>query len=420
MALDPVHFDGIKHLSTRINSDYDTSEQNDYAERLWKLLDPLLIEGEKVFEPVEDLKRLRADPEDSALSSDQYPTQHGIDSGTLNPRVMDNGLIIDVAHAAAGSVPGDLDLHRQRTVIASVYSGDSTAIFDEDWISFDMNSSRGRVVQVPGDLKRRIRDAVHSYALYLAESIHALRTFDKAEDLVILDGPLYPKNLLNHLETKNSRLERSNLTEKVLDNYLELTRRSVESDIPLLGFVKNVGSRTLVKGINESDGMAPCPWSNDDALLRRVLDGEGHGDNDDLFFTNWFRDGLPPVNGDPSVLDTGTEAPESGGKLLEGDDFEPMDLSPCCFFIRDPRRDRLFKVEALRYFVEDATVREKITKQVLKEVANDGVPRCVAKADELARIPVDQKKGLIDELETTMGTRENKGYDRERWGLGTE
>ncbi|MDY6779237.1 MAG: DNA double-strand break repair nuclease NurA, partial [Halobacteria archaeon] len=199
MTLDPVHFDGISSLARRIRTDYDDSEQTEVADDLWEYLDPLYASedhDEKAFYPVESLSRRHVSVEDIALADDEFETQHGLDSGTLNPCTFSNGLVLDLAHAAMASVPSDLELHRKRTLVSAVHSSDPTVLLDDNWLAFDDDHSQGRVVQTSSDLQNHEREAVHAYALYLAESCHLLENLDAVDDILFLDGPIYPKGVI--------------------------------------------------------------------------------------------------------------------------------------------------------------------------------------------------------------------------------
>lgn len=396
MTLDPVHFDGIDALATRIHSDYDDSTHQQNAEDLWTYLDPLRDDGE-VFYPVDELQRRRVDPQDIALTNDAYPTQHAVDSGTLNPRAFTNGLVVDVAHAAIAAVPSDLDLHRSRTLVSAVYSSDSTALLDDGWLSFDDDNSRGRVVQVSSDLERHEREAVHAYALHLSESTHLLQHLDAATDLLFLDGPLYPKGVVRWITEGEPIVRDSRNTREVVSNYTEAVDTMLSRDVPVIGFVKNMSGRQVVRRLRRK---GVCPWSTDAAFFKQVLSGE-----DGLTCTNWF---VSRFDVDRTVLSSEADwVPERN--------HDPEDYLPAHLYVHDARNDLMYKAEAPLGFVRDDAERDRLTRQVLKEVAIDGVPRAVRKADELARITRGQKESLVERLESRLGVREDRSYDDERW-----
>ncbi len=87
------------------------------------------------------------------------------------------------------------------------------------------------------------------------------------------------------------------------------------------------------------------------------------------------------------------------------------------FVVYDPREDLLFRVEAPRAFTDDAERRERLTRQVLQEVAlRRGPPLAVEKADELARISREEKAGLTETLERELAAGRARTYDEKRWG----
>ncbi len=87
------------------------------------------------------------------------------------------------------------------------------------------------------------------------------------------------------------------------------------------------------------------------------------------------------------------------------------------FVVYDPREELLFRVEAPRAFTDDPETRERLTRQVLQDVAlQRGPPLAIAKADELARINRDEKAGLTDALERELSAERTRTYDEARWG----
>ena len=233
MTLDPVHFEGIAQLAGRIQSGVDTSDHGEFAETVWaEFLDPLYKDGTPILEPLGEQRRRLIDIEDAALMDPRFPTQHGLDSGTINPTTFKNGLVIDVAQAAMASVPSDLGLHRARSVVSTVHSNDATvAVGEDEWSMFDRGYSRGRIMQAPR-VDRYEQTVVHALALYLAESHHAALQAEMVDDLLILDGPIYPTGLLKWTDqdpTLADLLVEDERPRDVVQNYLDL---SLERDLP--------------------------------------------------------------------------------------------------------------------------------------------------------------------------------------------
>jgi len=93
--------------------------------------------------------RMLVDVQDAALQEPPFPTQHGLDSGTINPTTFKNGIVLDVAQAAMASVPSDLDLHRGRTIVMTAHSNDVSVALGEEWTMQDEGYARERILQVP-------------------------------------------------------------------------------------------------------------------------------------------------------------------------------------------------------------------------------------------------------------------------------
>jgi len=412
VTLDPVHFDGIVRMAERIRPGVDQGEGVEFAETVWgSFLDPLWHDDVRVIEPLGELRRRRIDVEDAALQSDPFPTRHGLDSGTINPTTFKNGVVIDVAQAAMSAIPSDLELHRGRTLVMSVHSNDVGASFDEaDWHPDDEGYTRHRVIQVPR-VDRFEQQVVHVLALYLAESEHALSNADLVEDLLVLDGPLYPKGLLEW-QGRESGLEQLLTVEArprdVVANYLRLVERFVERGVPLCGFVKTPSARTITRAIRSSQGNAP--WVNDTAFFKAILDPGRDGDRptDVLTATNWFVS-----RGGPDWIVS------AGGDALGLErNLDPADYEVAFCVVYDPRADHLFRVEAPLAVARDAETRERLLMQVLQGVAIEaGPPPAVAKADELARISRDEKAALGRALERALESERERDYDTSRWGV---
>ncbi|WP_049928738.1 DNA double-strand break repair nuclease NurA [Halopiger goleimassiliensis] len=421
MTLDPVHYDGIAALAARIDPGADDRDRRSLAETVWaEFLDPLEADGTAILEPVDEQARRLVDCEAVALRDREFPTVHGLDAGTINPTTFKNGLVIDVAQAAMSATPSDLDLHRSRTVVMTVHSDDETAhVQDDGWGKFDRGKSRRRAIEV-GDVDRFAEGVVHALALYLAESEHALEHAERVEDLLVLDGPLYPRGLLRwadlHPDLADFLLEDPRPT-TVLENYVRLVERFVERDVPLLGFVKNPATRLLTRTLKGNrDVDVGVPWGDDAAFFTRLLERGEYVDDVEgtrweretsaLTYTNWFhsRGGVD-------------EPLSAAGDALGVERRLPLENYEVTFFvIYDPRDDLLYRVEAPYAFTRDPERRERLAMQVLQEVAvAHGPPTIVEKADELARISRSEKASLRERLETQFETTRKRTYDGLRW-----
>ncbi|GGN07303.1 DNA double-strand break repair nuclease NurA [Halarchaeum nitratireducens] len=414
MTLDPVHFAGIPELVRGVGGDVDEAEHRADAEAVWETyFDPLYDDG-AVLRPIGDQGRYLADLTEAGASDPAFDAVHGLDSGTINPRAFKNGLVLDVAQAALGADPGNTALHRERTVIATVHARDRTVTLPEfeetPWTRQDEGHWRGKAIEAP-HVERHERAVVHALSLYLAESEHAHEHFEAVSDFLLLDGPLYPKVVTNWLDRDEELATlpaEDGLTRRVIRNYLGLVERAVETDTVLGGFVKNVSARGVVRAL---DAKTHAPWLDDAELFGQLLerrDDAGERVTDDLAYTNWFLS-RAGYDREFSTL----------GERLDLDlelDAEAYEVAFCV--LHDPRTDTVYKAELPRIFAEDEATRERVTDQLVRDVAAaGGPPAAVGRADELARISVREKRHLVDAMADAMDTEPREGYDVDRWGI---
>ncbi|MFB6096925.1 MAG: DNA double-strand break repair nuclease NurA, partial [Haloferacaceae archaeon] len=408
MTLDPVHVDGIARLASAIAADVDDGDHADLAETAWGWLDPLRRDGATVLEPLGE-QRLRAvGVDDVALAASPFETAHGLDSGTINPTTFKNGLVLDVAQAAMAAVPSDLDLHRSRSLVATVHTNDVTTDHDHDWTAYDEGFSRRRVLHAPR-VNRFAEGVVHALSLYLAESEHALEHADAVTDLLLLDGPIYPKELLNwqDRDPELSDLAREAKPRSVLENYVRLVERFVERDVPLAGFVKNPSAKVITRTLRETG--VEAPWADDTGLFTRLLERreDGQRREDQLTFTSWF---VSRGGADRTLA-------ADGDALGVERRLDPGAYEVTFFVVYDPRRDVCYKVEAPHAVTREAETREALTAHVLRDVAaTRGPPEAVAKADELARVGAAEKAALRRKFEERFDSESVRTYDDVRWG----
>jgi hypothetical protein len=406
VTLDPVHVEGIADLASAIARTVDDTDHPDLARTVWEEYLPLYDDG-PVVDPVGE-KRLRsADIEDAALSDPPFATVHGVDSGTINPTTFQNGLVIDVAQAAMASVPSDLDLHRSRHLVATVHASDTTITFPEDWTTYDDGYSRQRVLHAPR-VSRYAEGVVHALSLYLAESTHARYHANVVSDLLVLDGPLYPTELLSWRERGRelADIAAEATPRAVVENYVRLVEEFVERGVPVIGFVKTPGGGTLTKELRARG--VRSPWPDDTALFRRLLERREGGDRltDRLTFTSWLRsrggtDGSFAAGGDAFGVE----------RRLDPEAYEVTTM-----YVYDPRVDVCYRVEAPYAAVEREADRAALTRQVVHDVAvGRGPPPAVEKADELARIGRPEKASLRRKFEQRLDSERVRTYDEVRW-----
>lgn len=409
MTLDPVHREGIAELAAGLCPAADEADHRELAETVWaSYLDPLGDPADPALEPLVERARYAAPRTDLGVQEPAFEVVHGLDSGTINPTTFRNGLVLDLAQAAMAAEPADLDLHRSRTIVKSVHSNDVRADFDRDWERFDDGYARTRVVQV-GDLARDQERVVHGLSLYLAESSHALRHAETVPGCLILDGPVYPKELVTWAERHaglRDVIADEPLVGEVVRNYVELVERFADRGVPLVGFVKSGRSRALLRAL--ADAGAPTPWASDRALFSHILERRADGSRvtDELSWTDWF---VSRLGADGTFAEVGPAADSA----LPTAAFEVAFL-----VVYDPRTDVAYRVELPRVFADDPETRERVRRQVLRGVAaRTGPPEAVARADDLARISREETAALVETLEEAFDSDREGDYDEVRWGL---
>ncbi|QKY19930.1 DNA double-strand break repair nuclease NurA [Halolamina sp. CBA1230] len=417
MTLDPIHVDTIARIAASIAGTVDDTDHDDHARAAWELLDPLREDGRVVVEPLDEPALRAAAIDDVALADRPFDTTHGLDAGTLNPTGFKNGLLLDVAQAAMAAAPTALDLHRSRSLVATVHANDATREYGTDWQRYDEGYSRQQVLQVP-EVSQFADEVTHELALYLAESSHALEHAERVEELLLLDGPLYPKRLFNW-ESRDPALAEATkeaAPQAIVENYVRLVEEFVERGVPLAGFVKNPTSRFIVRTLSDR---TPTPWTDDAALFTRLLEQRDQDIDEtaedpaaarkesDLTFTSWFRsrgssDEPMSVDGDAMGIE----------RRLDPECYE---VTFC--YLYDPRTDVTYKIEAPYAVTRDPETREALTTQLLSEVATErGPPEAIGKADELAKIGAGEKTAIRRKFEETFGSESRSTYDRLRWG----
>jgi hypothetical protein len=415
VTLDPVHVDGIADLASFLARRVDDGDHTDVARQVWEnYLDPLYgPSGDVVLEPLSDRRLRAAAIDDVALEDPPFETVHGLDSGTINPTTFKNGLVLDLAQAAMAAVPSDLDLHRRRSIVATTHVNDATLDLDEPWRKLDEGYCRWRVVQAPR-VSRFAEGVVHALSLYLAESTHALAHAEAVDDLLVLDGPIYPKELLNwrDRDVELQDLATEAKPRSIVENYVRLVETFVRRGVPLVGFVKNPASKHVVQAVRDRGMQAP--WADDAAFFTRLLERRDRPDRgragrrtNDLTFTNWFvsrggSDRTLAADGDAYGVD----------RELDADAYEVTFT-----VVYDPRTDVLYRAEAPYAVTRDDGLRATLTTYVLREVAAQrGPPEAVAKADELARISAREKAALRRKFEAKLDSDAVRTYDDLRWG----
>jgi hypothetical protein len=409
MTLDPVHVEEVADLAGLLGRRVDDGDHDDLARTAFEeWLDPLRIDGRTVLAPLGERRLRTVAVDDVALVDAPYPTVHGLDSGTINPTTFKNGLVLDVAHAAMAADPSDLDLHRARSLVTTVHANDPTLSLGTDWVRRDEGYFRRKILHAPR-VNRYAEGVVHALALYLAESSHALEHADAVSDCLLLDGPLYPKELLNwqDRDAELGALTTEAKPRAIVENYVRLVERLLDRDVTLAGFVKNPSAKLITRTLREKG--VDAPWVDDTAFFTRLLEPSDDGGDTvghRLTFTNWFRS----RGGSDRTLAA------DGDALSVDRRRDPADYEVTFFVVYDPREDLCYRVEAPAGLTRDADARDRLTRQILRDVAvSRGPPTVVERADALARIGVDEKAALRRKFEERLDSAFVRTYDDVRW-----
>ena len=408
MTLDPVHVDEVADLAGLLGGRVDDRDHDDLARTAFEeWLDPLTVDGRTVLDPLGDCRLSAVAVDDVALVGAPYPTVHGLDSGTINPTTFKNGLVLDVAHAAMASDPSDLDLHRARSLVTTVHANDPTLSLDFDWVRRDEGYFRRKILHAPR-VNRYAEGVVHALALYLAESSHALEHADAVSDCLLLDGPLYPKELLNwqDRDAELGALTTEAKPRAIVENYVRLVERLLDRDVAVAGFVKNPSAKLVTRTLRENG--VDAPWVDDTAFFTRLLEpsDDDATDGHRLTFTNWFRS----RGGSDRTLAA------DGDALGVERRRDPADYEVTFFVVYDPREDLCYRVEAPAGLTRNEDARDRLTRQILRDVAvSRGPPTVIERADALARIGVDEKTALRRKFEERLDSPFVRTYDDVRW-----
>jgi hypothetical protein len=377
-----------------------------------------------------------------AQGEDPFPVTYACDSGSTNPRTYDSGLFVDFCHCGLAATPTDLDVQRCRTIVCAAYSSSQRIAMQSTpgWETFDEGLGRAKLVTIaPDELKRKAPDMVHSFAMYLAESEHILFMKDRIEpeSFFIMDGPIYPKQLMYWmvLNDEEVRIRQNADARKILQNYIDIVDHFLEKQKPLIGFVKNPTDVQIMDSVRKKKEVFDLPWMLDSQFFRNLLSPEkidsayGHGHsgwnsrtngkngrhncskNTYITYTNWF---LQPNRFYERLLN-GT-SPLAAGETLQQKlrhSFPPEDYALCFFMLYVPSKDVVFKVEAPYGLIKDDFLRMQITKKVLFDLSLHGFPLTLTKADHLAKIRKVEREE-IDKFFESMNP--DISYNDTRWG----
>jgi len=309
----------------------------------------------------------------------------------------------------------------------------------QGWETFDEGLGRAKLVTIaPDELKRKAPDMVHSFAMYLAESEHILFMKDKLEPegFFIMDGPIYPKQLMYWmvLDDQEVNIRQNKDAQKILQNYIDIMDHFLQAKKPLIGFVKNPTDVQIMDSVRKKKEFFDLPWMLDSQFFRNVLSpekeqhssGQRHkGINSKagnsgkhkasrsayITYTNWF---LQPNRFYERMLNgTSPLGIENTLQQKLRHVFPAEDYALCFFMVFVPSKEVVFKVEAPYGLIKDDFLRMQITKKVLFDLSLYGFPLTLTKADHLAKIRKVERQE-IDKFFENMSP--DTTYNETRWG----
>jgi NurA domain. len=431
MTLEPVHMKEISDIASEIEY-ADTEKEPQDINDLFKLLLELKQDNKTFLKAVGKLSRTVVDMRQMSQKEDSFDITYASDSGSTNPILFERGLVLDICHSVIASSPTDLNLHRKRTIVCTGFSaGKKTKLPEnEEWKTFDDGFGRSKMIQIdPAYLKIRVGRMVHDYSIYASESEHILRIQPEMNPngFFIMDGPIYPKQLMYWMGTNSEKVlvRHDKNAKKILQNYIDIMDFHLENKIPVIGFVKNPAETQVIQLLKEKAKdekiFADFSWATDTQFFKSILNPESDkskrktddsaGKKQNRFkitCTNWFWQPNQFYDDDiktnsPLIEETVT------GKYPE------EDYTPAFFMVRVPFENNtiVFKIESLYGLIKDEEIRRRTMEKVLYELSIGKIPETLLKADSIAKIGIDEKREIRNMF--TQDTVE-KTYNEMRWG----
>ncbi|MDK2938387.1 MAG: hypothetical protein PWQ51_551 [Methanolobus sp.] len=421
MTLEPVHIKEIHEIVDRIDKcfkkDENDGDDNEKVRNILERLRKLEYNGKVVLRSIGPVRRGKASIERMLNSEDPFPVSYSCDSGSTTAKTFDNGLYIDFCHCAMACTPTDLDVHSKRTIVAAAYTLSDKVYLNtsHDWESFDEGCGRKKIIQVqPGLLNKKVTDILHDIALYLSESEHILWMLDSIgnDDFFIMDGPIYPKRIMYWMvvnsEDVNISIDPS--SRKIIQNYIDIMDHHIENMKPLVGFVKNPEDMQIMLALRKQEPELDLPWLVDAQFFKNALSLERTGmkrreAEKYITYTNWFVQ--PNQFYEKMLKSTSPLVAE-----LAVSKFDAEDYALSFFMAYVPKLNTIFKIESPYGLVKNEELRNRMTRKVLYDLALNGIPKTLSKADSIAKIPVPERKNIIDRF---RNSKIDTNYNSVRW-----
>lgn len=421
MTLEPVHIKEIHEIVDRIDSCFKKDDgECDDAEKVINILDRLRkleYNGKTVIQSIGPVRRGKASIEKMIRSENPYPKTYSCDSGSTTAKTFDNGLYIDFCHCAMACTPTDIEIHSKRTIVAAAYTASNRVYIhtSKDWELFDNGSGRKKIIRIqPGSLKKKVTDILHDVSLYLSESEHILWMLDSIanEDFFIMDGPIYPKRVMYWMVVNSDDVDIStdDSSKKIIQNYIDIMDHHISNMKPIVGFVKNPEDMQIMLALKKNDPGIDLPWLVDAQFFKNALSLERSGikkreADKYITYTNWF---VQPNQFYEKMLKSTSPLVSE----LASGKFEAEDYALSFFMAYIPKLNTIFKIESPYGLVKNEELRNRITRKVLYDLALDGIPKTLSKADSIAKIPVSERRHIIDRF---RNSKIDTTYNDTRW-----
>jgi len=260
------------------------------------------------------------------------------------------------------------------------------------------------------------RGVVHALALYLAEGTHALDHADEVDDLLVLDGPIYPKELFtwDDRNPELGALAREAKPRAVVEKYVRLVERFVERDVPLAGFVKNPpAGRSFARWLGRASNrrgpttrrFSPGSWSGERAT------GKAEAADPTASTTS-----SPSPRGSAVGAAPTRRWPPTATRSASNASSTRSCTSRRSWSCTTPDRRDLQAGGAVRVRPRPVDPRAAHSTGPRRRGDDRGPPEAVAKADELARIAATEKIALRRKFEERFDSDQQATYDDRRWG----
>ncbi|WP_407355215.1 DNA double-strand break repair nuclease NurA [Methanolobus sp. WCC5] len=421
MTLEPVHIKEIHEIVDRIDicfkDDRDECDDRQNVKYIFDRLGKLEYNGKIVLQSIGPVRRAKASIERMLRSDDPFPMTYSCDSGSTTAKKFDNGLYVDICHCAMASTPTDLDIHSKRTIVAATYNASKKLYIDtsKGWESFDNNYCRKKIIRIqPESLERKVTDILHDVAMYLCESEHILWMLDSidANGFFIMDGPIYPKRIMywTVVDSDDVKIRSEPGITEIIQNYIDIMDHHIEKMKPLVGFVKNPEDMQIMLTLKKQEPGLDLPWLVDAQFFRNALSLEKTGMKKReadryITYTGWFMQ--PNQFYEKMLRSTSPLVAE-----LAGGDFDAEDYALCFFMAFVPKLNTMFKIESPYGLVKNEELRNRMTRKVLYDLAMNGIPATLAKADSIAKIPVSERRHIVDRF---RNSRIDTNYNDTRW-----